>query len=164
MSDPGNREDGVFFEPYCNEQGHLLYDQQRPTFAVHPPVEGGVSMTRQEFAAESDINNIMAQYDGQWPPPPNGYVPQYLDFSNVPDLMTAHAISTAAAAAFMTLPARVRAEFENDPMKFVDYASNPDNLDQMRAWKLAPPAAAPAPSPGPGDVSAPPPVSGGDAS
>jgi Chlamydia-phage Chp2 scaffold (Chlamy_scaf) len=74
-----------------------------------------------------------------------GAEPVYLDVSDVPDLMGAHALIAAAESAFMTLPASVRREFDNDPIRFVEYAQDPANLDQMRAWKLAPPAPVAAP-------------------
>jgi len=46
----------------------------------------------------------------------------------------------------MSLPATVRRDFDNDPMQFIAFAENPENLDKMREWKLAPPKPlAPAP-------------------
>jgi len=135
-----------------------------PGFGPGDPVQ--VSMTRQEFAEEADINSIMARYDkvGVWPLPPNDAVPQYLDVTNVPDLMTAMQVMEDAQRAFMTLPATVRREFDNDPVQFVAFAEDPDNLAQMREWKLAPPAPPPDPTAGlvdgmpssPGGVSPPP--------
>lgn len=98
-------------------------------------------MTRQEFAEECDINVIMAQYER------TGVIshvaerePIYYDFTAVPDLMTAMSVMQDAETAFMSLPAKVRRDFDNDPLKFVDFASNPDNLDEMRKYGLAPPA------------------------
>jgi len=114
----------------------------------HGPGESvGVSMTRQEFADDADINVLMARYDkvGVWPLPPLDALPQYLDVTNVPDLMSAMQLMEDAKRAFMTLPATVRREFDNDPMQFVAFAENPDNLQQMRDWKLAPPAPLPDP-------------------
>ena len=116
------------------------------------------SLTRQEFAEECDINVLMEKYEKQ------GIIshinprePQYLDLVGLPDLQTAHHIIQAATAEFMALPAKVRAQFENDPMQFVKFAENPENIDQMRAWGLAapakeepkaPPSDAPPPPPG----------------
>lgn len=99
------------------------------------------SLTRQEFAEECDINNIMARYEttgslGHL----NKSEPAYLDLTDLPDLQGSLSILADATAAFMRLPATVRREFENDAVKFCDYAQNPENLERMREWGLAPPA------------------------
>lgn len=120
------------------DTGELTYPDRLDTSLYCDPAEG---MTRQEFAEEADINNLMARFEktGQLPSNVGMNAPQYLDVSEVPDLMTALQVVEAAKAAFMTLPARTRAEFENDPMKFVAFAENPENLEQMRKWGLAEP-------------------------
>lgn len=99
------------------------------------------SLTRQEFAAECDINNLMLQFEktGILPTLNNGE-PKYLDVSDVPDLMLAHAILNEATTSFMALPATIRRDFDNDPVKFISFAENPDNIEKLREWKLAPPA------------------------
>jgi len=114
------------------------------------------SMTRQEFADECDINVIMERYEK------TGVIshvqkaaPMYLDYTAVPDnLADAMAMLNDADTAFMSLPAKVRREFDNDPLKFVDFAQKPENLDQMRQWELAPPA--PKPEPKAPDLAPPP--------
>ncbi|QCQ84690.1 internal scaffolding protein [Blackfly microvirus SF02] len=99
------------------------------------------SLTRQEFAAECDINTLMAQYEK------TGVInhfttgePQYYDFDQVPDLQNSLHILKEATTAFMSLPAHVRKEFDNDPTQFVEFASDPKNLDKMREYGLAAPA------------------------
>lgn len=107
---------------------------------VHPEL-GDFSMTRQEFAAECDINTLMAKYErvgGAFPAP--DAVPRYLDLSGTPDFQTAMNLMIEADRAFMTLPAKVRREFDNDPAEFVRFAEDSANLDRMREWGLAPPA------------------------
>lgn len=102
------------------------------------------SLTRQEFAEECDINALMSHYEKTGLISHiNPRTPQYLDVSDVPDLATAHQIIETATAEFMALPANVRREFDNDPMTFVAFAQNPDNIDRMREWGLAPPKADP---------------------
>lgn len=104
------------------------------------------SLTRQEYVAECDINNLMSQFEktGIFPTQ-NAGEPRYLDVSDVPDLMQAHAILQDATASFMSLPATVRRDFDNDPLKFIAFAEQPENLEKMREWKLAPPAPVEAP-------------------
>ena len=116
-------------------------------FVEHEAVDtevGGPSLTRQEFAEEADINNLMARYER------TGVIshqspktPRYVDWSEMPDLHSALQILADAETAFMSLPAKVRAEFENDVSQFVKYAEDPENLEQMRSWGLAKPAEPP---------------------
>lgn len=102
---------------------------------------GGDSMTRQEFLEECDINAIMARYERTGTVPYHGQMPQYLDLTMYPgDLMGAMNQMIVAEEAFMSLPALVRKEFDNDAMRFVEFASNGDNVDKLREWGLAPPA------------------------
>jgi hypothetical protein len=103
----------------------------------------GPTLTRQEFADECDINVLMERYQNR----DIGAImraagePAYYDFASMPNtLMGFMKLTQDAENAFMTLPAQVRREFDNDPIAFVDYASDPSNLDQMRSWGLAPPA------------------------
>lgn len=96
------------------------------------------SMTRQEFKEECDINELMRRYKTSGIPLPQR-PPQFLDVTEVPSLMEARNIIIAAETAFMSLSAEVRETFGNDPARFVAFAQDPENLDQMRKWNLAPP-------------------------
>lgn len=100
--------------------------------------------TRQEFRDECDINLIVARHQK------TGVVshintapPQFLDVSDVASLATALQTVAAANEAFMALPAVARASFDNDPVRFVDFAMEPDNLPKLREWGLAPPEKVP---------------------
>lgn len=105
------------------------------------------SLTRQEFADECDINKLMEKYEktGILPSNMNSMSPRYLDVSDVPDFRSALDMLNASTEAFMSLPAKVRKEFDNDPVQFVDFAQNPENITKMREWGLAPPEALPEP-------------------
>lgn len=150
-----------------------LNDFYKSNGEVHRPVmPGGPSLTRQEFSAECDINTIMSRYDGFLSDPMRSVrIPQYVDFTEFPEtLMGFMDVLKAGETAFYSLPATVRREFDNDPASFVDFASDPTNVEQMRAWGLAapapekpqgPPSAAPGASSSAGPVPASPgPVSG----
>lgn len=103
-------------------------------------------LTRQEFAEECDINTIMERYER------SGVVshvnraePVFLDTTLYKGLQASMDAFKEAEMAFLALPAKVRREFDNDPQKFVDYAVDPTNVEQMREWGLAAPAAVKAP-------------------
>lgn len=116
-----------------------------PSFAID--FSDSPSLTRTEFAEECDINVLMARYEktGILPSNMNGNVPQFLDVTDIPDYRTTLDMLNDASAAFMALPAQVRKEFDNDALKFVEFARDPENLPQMRTWGLAPPEASPEP-------------------
>ncbi|QCQ84712.1 internal scaffolding protein [Blackfly microvirus SF02] len=121
------------------------------------------SLTRQEFADECDINVLMARYEKTGALPEAKGSPVYMDFTEMPDtLMGTLSMLDAAQAEFMRLPAHIRKEFDNDPVMFVDFASDPNNIDQLREWGLAKPKEAPdaerepPPPPPPPELKAPP--------
>lgn len=100
------------------------------------------SLTKQEFVAECDINNILRKYVA------SGYDPsvlqftkrqgQYGDFTSMPDSYHA-ALNyiTDTRDMFMTLDAELRARFENDPQKFIDFVSDPANAAELVKLGLA---------------------------
>lgn len=107
---------------------------------------GGDSRTRQEFAAECDINTIMSRYNKTGVVSHvNPSTPRYLNLSGLPDFQAAMQLMIEADQAFAGLPAVVRREFDNDPSKFVAFAEDGENLPKLREWGLAPPEKAPEP-------------------
>lgn len=101
---------------------------------------GGVGRTKQSFKAECDINAIMARYIKTGVIEHTArYAPQYGDFSDVKSYQEAlHAVQEADAM-FMSLPAQVRAKFDNDAGKFLDFVQDPSNVDEMGKLGLANP-------------------------
>lgn len=140
---------GYYGGDYVTPAGEVipLQDFYRPHEPVYVPGFGPddptpKGLTRQEFKDECDINVIMKQYEGAWPPPPTEPQP-YMDLSFVPgSLLEAHEFIAAAEHAFVErVPAQQRYEmFKNSAFEFVEFASDPKNIDQLRKWNLAPPA------------------------
>lgn len=103
------------------------------------------SLTRQEFADECNINLLMSKFDQHVHGGPNGLMAMdpaamYVDLTEMPrDLMEYHDYMFRAESAFMSLPAVVRKEFDNDAHMFAEFAADPENLPQMRTWGLAAP-------------------------
>lgn len=98
------------------------------------------SRTVQSDAKEADINFIVKRFGI------TGELPQQLpyvtnlDLVDAPqDYMGAMAVLQKAQEQFMAMPADVRAEFKNDPGLFMDFVSDPGNLDRMRELGLAVP-------------------------
>lgn len=103
------------------------------------------SLTRQEFRDECDLEIILKRFgstEAGMAAIQNAIDLSKLrfdDVSAVPDFRAARDHVIAAEAKFMALPAIVRQRFDNDAALFLDFATNPDNLDEMRAMGLANP-------------------------
>lgn len=96
------------------------------------------SLAQQSSKDECDINEIVRRFNLSGQLPQGVSVPQYGDFSEVSDYHTALNMVRAADLAFMALPAHIRARFANDAGAFVDFCSDPANLEEMRSLGLAP--------------------------
>lgn len=93
--------------------------------------------TQQQFKEECDINVIILKFNKGIMPfqkPPG----QYGDFSNVPDYHTALNTTIQAEQSFNSLPAKIRAEFQNDPQKLIKFVSNPKNKQKAIDLGLIP--------------------------
>lgn len=97
------------------------------------------SMTKQSFKDECNINKIMEKF--QRSGIINHYAahaPTYGDASPVDYLEALQVIATASEM-FDELPSSVRKRFNNNPADFLEFAENPENIEQMRKYGLAPP-------------------------
>lgn len=87
------------------------------------------SLTRQDHKDSVDINKIVKAYGvGNTDPIAPG---TYGDFTDVHDFQTAQQAIIDAEEAFMTLPSVYRAEFDNDPGKFLAWYDQADE-DALR--------------------------------
>ena len=100
----------------------------------------GESMTQQHFAEESEINNILRSHDK------NGVIEHihrgnaiYADFSGITDLSDALHHIKEAQEEFLNVPSEIREKFQNDAGQFFKFASNPENLPELRKMGLANP-------------------------
>lgn len=100
------------------------------------------SVTKQEFTEELDLNVIMARFAA------SEFDPTMLpvttrkalsgDFTGAPE--SYHAALNFVKdteMAFMTLDAKIRERFDNDPQAFLDFVSNPENADELVEMGLA---------------------------
>lgn len=88
--------------------------------------------TKQSFKDECDVNKIIQKHAIEvskshlqiYPPE------AYAEFDGV-DLLEAHARIDRAHEIFSKLPSEVRNEFDNDALRFVAFAGNPENNEKL---------------------------------
>jgi phage internal scaffolding protein len=99
------------------------------------------AVTKQSFKEECDINTIMRKYqlNGELPIL-NQQFPQYLDCTGI-EFQTYVDYVSQARDMFMSLPSKIRNEFDNDPALFVDFCSQESNRAQLKEWGLLAPEA-----------------------
>lgn len=138
---------------------YVPHDPLATAFGVNADGElvAQVSMTKQEFLPDCDINNILAEFKvtGQIKHlAQNAAAGVYADLANLPDFQTALNTVVAGETAFATLPSKLRARFENDPAQFLAFMEDPANQDEIIKLGLAtdsrPPAPPEPPTPPPG--------------
>lgn len=102
------------------------------------------TMAQQQFRDEADINTIMERFGrtGELIAPVR--MPQYGDFTGVSDYHTAMNAVIEAQTSFDALPAKVRARFDNDPGRFVEFCLDDNNRDEAVKLGLVAPKVEPA--------------------
>lgn len=89
------------------------------------------SMAQQQFKDECDINNIMKKYQstGQFLHTTSKQG-RYADFSDIKDYQEMLDTVRYADAAFLELPAQVRARFQNNPAELLSFLQDKSNYDE----------------------------------
>lgn len=96
-----------------------------------------VSRAQQHFEAECNINTIVDRFGIGYEPPAGVRLPEYGDFTGIGTYHQALEAVRAADVSFNALPAAARAEFGNDPGRFVDFVeSAPDARQKLAAWGM----------------------------
>lgn len=117
---------------------------------AQPGEEGYDGKTQQHFKEECDINTIVNNFLKTGELPENIRLPQYIDYEGIFDFRTAMETMMKAEEAFMELPAPLRAEFNNSPQDYLEFVTNPNNYDALKAKGLLkedpPPPVKPAPT------------------
>lgn len=99
---------------------------------------------KQEFRDEVNINTIMKRARNGMPlvdPTQVNYkrVATFDDVSNVDGFQQVQDKLIEGKRMFTQLPSEIRAEFDNNPAKFLDFMSNPDNEEVAREMGLLAP-------------------------
>lgn len=100
-------------------------------------IKYGKTRTKQSLADEADINHIIKRYANTSMLADLDKLESVYGEITSMDLLESHQKIMAAEEAFMEISSDIRKQFDNDPGKFIDYATNPENIDQMLEWKLA---------------------------
>jgi len=105
-------------------------------------IEAGLScpestLAKQSFAEEADINTIVRRFNLTGELPKNVEVPEYADFEEIYDYHSAMNVIAKAHESFDSMPANVRARFQNDTGAFVDFCNDPKNINEMVDLGLA---------------------------
>lgn len=121
------------------------YDRRAASEEAQVFTDSVPSKTQQSFREEVDINTIVRRFRLTGSMPPARSVPQYGDFSQVTDFQTALNELRRSQEVFMSLPARIRERFANDPGRLLDFVGDPESLEEARKLGLVPKAPAKGP-------------------
>lgn len=92
----------------------------------------GESMTQQSDLPQSDIHNIIKQFERTGVLNHDAkYQGTYGDYGSMPDFKEAQYLIANAKSMFNELPATIREEHANDPARFLDWIQNPKNRDAI---------------------------------
>ena len=90
------------------------------------------SMTHQSDLPQSDIHNIIKQFERTGVLNHDAkYHGTYGDFGSLPDFKEAQDLLANAKTMFNELPATIREDHQNDPALFLDWIQNPENRDAI---------------------------------
>jgi len=97
----------------------------------------GVSLTKQSFTKECDINTIMAKYQKTGAiEHVNKHEGSYA-YATSMDFQEALETIRTGQTMFDELPSSIRTKFENDPAKFLDFVQDKNNMAEMVELGLA---------------------------
>lgn len=128
---------GFFIGAYVMKDGNeKLYDYKKASEASALMCDDP-SLTVQADMEDADINTIVRRFHITGEMPVSVRLPEYQDYEDVFDFQSAQNAILEAERTFMSIPADVRAKFDNDPQLFLEFAQNPENYDGLVELGLA---------------------------
>jgi phage internal scaffolding protein len=94
------------------------------------------TLAQQHYKEECDINTILQKFSITGILPEAPLSPRYGDFSGVGDYHTALNRVIAAQEEFEALPAQIRARFDNDPAKLIEFLDDEANRPEAEQLGL----------------------------
>lgn len=117
---------------------HFDYDVEAASNAA-VVIDDSPSLTVQSMAEDTDLNVIMRRFGVTGQMPDNPRLPVYGDFTGITDYKSALMAVMDASEHFMELPATVRARFDNDPQKLLEFVSSDGNREEAEKLGLLKP-------------------------
>lgn len=117
--------------PHMRTQWNFDREQNSIDTGTSCPEE---TLAQQQFKDECDINTILDRFGITGTVPTNVRQPLSEDFVDTMDYQSALNALIEAESAFMEMPAKIRAEFDNDPGRFIEFFEREENRE--RAIKL----------------------------
>jgi phage internal scaffolding protein len=100
------------------------------------------SLAQQHYKEECDINTILQKFSITGILPDMPVSPRYGDFTGINDDHTALNRVIAAQEEFEALPAQIRARFDNDPAKLIEFLQDDNNRAEAEELGIVNKAAA----------------------
>lgn len=94
------------------------------------------SLAQQHYKDECDINTILEKFNITGLLPQSPVSPRYGDFTGIGDYHTAMNRVLAVQDEFESLPAQIRARFENDPAKLIEFLEDENNRPEAEELGL----------------------------
>lgn len=114
-----------------------FYDVKDPKTGEIRTLPINPGLTKREMAADADINNIMKKYESTGVLPIANKKPIFGDFASIGTYQESLELVNYAQQQFDSMPAQLRARFQNDPGKFIEFAQNPANQEELYNLGLA---------------------------
>ena len=123
-----NDETGeVIITPFLRTPYNFDPDQNSIETGTSCPEE---TLAQQQFRDECDINTILDRFGVTGMVPTNVRQPLAVDFIEATDYQSALNALIEAEQSFMEMPAKIRAEFDNDPGKFIAFFEREENRER----------------------------------
>ena len=91
---------------------------------------GKETTVQQHFKNETNVSHIVDKFAQTGLLPGNRKEPQYIDHTQIGDYTEMLSQVTEVQQTFQKFPAKIRAYFQNNPTRFVEFIDNPKNYDK----------------------------------
>lgn len=88
------------------------------------------TIAQQQFAEESDVNNIVKKFLKTGVLPDPKVQPMYADISEIKTFADHMNMVKVAEESFNALPSEIRDRFANDPTSLVEFVESPENVNE----------------------------------
>lgn len=118
---------------------HIITEYELPNGKKRKRIQKmfpGKSLTQKHLAKDCDVNVIMEKHLRTGLAPHNPIPPKFGDFSEVGSYQESLNMVIQAEDTFMSLNAKTRERFKNNPQELIDFLNDPENLEESYELKL----------------------------